>query len=89
MDNLYKPISRKEILSALVAKFGGVEVARYYLNDALSDLQTIEVGIDDNNPLRATKAVSSLREALENIRTLIENKDYKNNIEKSIKSNTK
>lgn len=89
MDNLYKPISRQEILATLVAKFGGVEVARYYLNDALSDLQTIDIGVGDNNPMMAAKAVSSLRETLENLRALLEKKEYRGGLEQEIKLNTK
>lgn len=87
MDELYKPISRQEILATLVAKFGGVEVARYYLSDALSDLQTVEIGIGDSNPMQAAKAVSSLRESLENLKVLLDKKEYKGGVEKEIKSN--
>lgn len=83
----YTPISRKDILKTLVRQFGGVEVARYYLGDALSDLQTLEVGISDNNPMLAVKSVESLKENLSNIRALLENKDYKPAIEKEIKNN--
>lgn len=89
MDNTYKPISRQEILSALVTKFGAVETARYYLNDALSDIQSIGVGVDSNNPLLAAKSIESLRESLENIRVLLEKKEYKGGIEKEIKNNLK
>lgn len=80
----YKPISRDEILSTLVAKFGGVETARYYLNAALSDLQTLEVGISENNPLLTAKPCESLRENLMNLRALLEKKDYKPQVEKGI-----
>lgn len=81
----YKPISREEILSTLVAKFGGVETARYYLNSALSDLQTIEVGISENNPLLASKPCESLRENLMNLRSLLDKKEYKPSVEGAIK----
>ena len=78
------PISRKEVLKALVGKFGGVETALYFLNDALSDLQTMEVGTAENNPLLATKSLESLKENLTNLKNLLDNKDYKGSVEKEI-----
>lgn len=89
MAEVYTPISRQEVLHALVNKFGAVETARYFLTDALSDLQSMEVGIGDNNPLLAMKNCESLKENLTNLRTLLENKDYKPSIEKSIKNTLK
>lgn len=89
MDNTYKPISRQEVLKTLVNKFGGVETARYFLNDALSDIQSIGVGVDSNNPLLAAKSIESLRENLENLRVLLDKKEYKGGIEKEIKNNLK
>lgn len=86
MADLYKPISRQEALTALVNKFGAVEVARYYLNDAISDLQSLEVGLADNNPLQAASVCGSLREAITNLRVLLDNKDYRPSIEKTVKS---
>lgn len=86
-DNLYKPISRQEILQTLVTKFGGVETARYYLNDALSDLQSMGVGVAENNQMLASRHLESLKENLENLRTLLEHKEYKGGIEKEIKNN--
>lgn len=83
----YKAISRQEVLSTLVAKFGGVETARYFLNDAMSDIQSMEVGIAENNQMLAAKHCESLKENLSNIRVLLENKDYKPGIEKEIKRN--
>lgn len=87
MAEIYTPISRQEVLKALVNKFGAVETARYFLTDALSDLQSMEVGVGDNNPLLAMKNCESLKENLTNLRTLLENKDYKPSIEKAIKKN--
>lgn len=87
MADVYKPISRQEVLAALVRQFGGVETARYYLNDALSDLQTLEVGIAENNPMLTAKCCESLKENLTNIRVLLDNKDYKPGVEKTIKEN--
>ena len=81
-------INRKEVLKALVGKFGGVETALYFLNDALSDLQTMEVGVADNNPLLATKSLESLKENLTNLKNLLDNKDYKGSVEKEIKNLT-
>lgn len=81
----YRPISREEILSTLVTKFGGVETARYYLSAALSDLQTMEVGISENNQMMAAKSCESLRENLTNLRSLLDKKDYKPQVEKGIK----
>lgn len=78
------PISRKEVLKALVNKFGGVETARYFLNDALSDLQTLEVGVAENNPMLASKSCESLKENLSNLRDLLNEKDYKGSVEKEI-----
>lgn len=89
MADVYTPISRTEMLKALTAKFGGVETVRYFLNDALSDLKTIEVGVGDNNPMQAAKAVDSLRENLENIRTVLEHKENKGGVEKEIKNTLK
>lgn len=77
-------ISRKEVLKALVGKFGGVETALYFLNDALSDLQTMEVGVAENNPLLAAKSLESLKENLANLKNLLDNKDYKGSVEKEI-----
>lgn len=79
-----QPISRKEVLKALVGKFGGVETALYFLNDALSDLQTMEVGVAENNPLLAAKTLESLKENLTNLKNLLDNKDYKGSVEKEI-----
>ena len=87
MAEVYTPISRQEVLKALVNKFGAVETARYFLSDALSDLSSMEVGIGDNNPLLAMKNCESLKENLTNLRTLLENKDYKPSIEKAVKNN--
>ena len=87
MAEVYTPISRQEMLKALVNKFGAVETARYFLTDALSDLQSMEVGVGDNNPLLAMKNCESLKENLTNLRTLLENKDYKPSVEKEIKKN--
>lgn len=87
MADIYTPISRQEVMRALVNKFGAVETARYFLNDALSDLQTMEVGVGDNNPLQAIKSCESLKESLTNLRALLENKDYKPSIEKAVKKN--
>ena len=89
MAEVYKPISRKEILDTLVTKFGGVETARYFLNDALSDLQSMEVGAAENNQMLMAKCIESLKESLTNLRTLLEHKEYKGGIEKTIKENTK
>lgn len=77
-------INRKEVLKALVGKFGGVETALYFLNDALSDLQTMEVGVAENNPLLAAKSLESLKENLTNLKNLLDNKDYKGSVEKEI-----
>lgn len=87
MAEVYTPISRQEVLRALVNKFGAVETARYFLTDALSDLQSMEVGIGDNNPLLAMKNCESLKENLTNLRALLENKDYKPSVEKAVKNN--
>lgn len=87
MAEIYTPISRQEVLKALVNKFGAVETARYFLTDALSDLQSMEVGVGDNNPLLAMKNCESLKENLTNLRTLLENKDYKPSVEKEVKKN--
>lgn len=84
---VYTQISRKEIIKTLVTKFGGIETARYYLNDALSDLQTMEIGAAENNPLLTARTLESLKESLSNLKVLLENKDYKGGIEKEIKSN--
>ena len=86
MADLYKPISRQEALTALVNKFGAVETARYFLNDALSDLQTLEVGLAENNPLRAAAVCESLHSTITNLRVLLDNKDYRPSIEKAVKS---
>lgn len=87
MAEVYTPISRQEVLKALVNKFGAVETVRYFLNDALSDLTSMEVGVGDNNPLLAMKNCESLKENLMNIRTLLENKDYRPSVEKAVKNN--
>lgn len=89
MAEVYTPISRQEILKTLVNKFGGVETVRYYLTDALSDLQTMEIGLAENNPLQASKCCESLKENLANIRALLEKKEYKAGVEKEIKNNMK
>lgn len=78
------PINRKEVLKALVRQFGGVETARYYLADALSDIQTIEIGVAENNQMLAAKAVESLKENLSKLKALLDEKDYKPSIEKEI-----
>ena len=83
----YTPISRKEILDTLVAKFGAVEVVRYFLTDALSDLQSMGVGIAEGNTAAAASYYGSIEESLKNIRALIEKKENKGSIEKEIKNN--
>ena len=85
----YKPITRNEILATLVSKFGGVETLRYYLNDALSDLQSMEIGIAENNQMLAAKHCESLKENLSMMRSLVEKKEYKAPVEKEIKENVK
>lgn len=85
MAEVYTPISRQEMLKALVNKFGAVETARYFLTDALSDLQSMEVGVGDNNALLAMKNCESLKQNLTYLRTLLEKKEYKPSIEKEIK----
>lgn len=87
MAEVYTPISRQEMLKALVNKFGAVETARYFLTDALSDLQSMEVGVGDNNALLAMKNCESLKQNLTYLRTLLEKKEYKPSIEKEIKNN--
>lgn len=82
-----KPINTREMLNALVQKFGGVETARFFLADALSDIQTIDVGLGENNPLLAAKSVESLRTNLTYLRELLDNKDNKPSIEKGIRDN--
>lgn len=89
MAELYKPISRKEVLTALVNKFGAVETLRYYLGDALSDLQSMEVGLGENNQMLAAKNCGSLRESLDNIRILLDEKNNRGGVEKTIKENLK
>lgn len=81
-------MNRKEVQKALIRTFGGVETARYYLNDALSDLQTMEVGVAENNPLLAAKSLESLKENLSNLKMLLDEKDNKPSIEKEISSLT-
>lgn len=87
MAEVYTPISRQEMLKALVTKFGAVETARYFLTDALSDLQSMEVGVGDNNPLLAMKNCESLKQNLTYLRTLLEKKENKPSLEKEIKNN--
>lgn len=89
MDEPYKPISRQELLNALVLRFGAVETARYYLSDALSDIQSIEVGVSENNQMLASKSVESLKQNLNMIRALLEKKENKGGIEKAIKDDMK
>lgn len=79
-----KPMNRKEVLKTLVRQFGGVETALYFLNDALSDLQTLEVGVAENNPMLASKSVESIKENLANLKSLLDEKDYKPAVEKEI-----
>ena len=80
-----KPLNRKNMLQSAVHSFGAVTVARYYVADALSDLQVMELGAADNNPLKLAECVGSLRESLENLRILFDNKDNKPSTEKAIK----
>ena len=87
MDNLYTPITKKEALKALVAKFGAAEVLRYYISDALSDLQTMEVGLADDKLCYAVKSVESLRQNLDTARMLLDNKDNKPAVEKDVRQN--
>lgn len=82
----YKSITRQEILSTLVSKFGAVEVARYYLNDALSDIQSISIGISENNPMLAARHVESLYESLSTLKTMLDKKENKPPLEKEIKN---
>lgn len=80
-----KPINRKNVLQTIVHSFGAVNAARYYVSDALSDLQVMELGAADNNPLKLAECVGSLRESLENLRTLLDDKDNKPPLEREIK----
>lgn len=85
MDDLYKPISRNDILQTLVAKYGGVETAQYFLSDAISDLNSMGVGMAENNPMLAAKYYESLHESLRNLQMLLEKRENKPSIEKAIK----
>lgn len=80
-----KPISDREILSTLVAKFGGVETLRHFLDDAMSDLNSMEIGVGDNNPMQAVRSLESARHNLSYIRMLVDNKEYRGGVEKEIK----
>lgn len=84
-----KTINRKNILQSVVSRFGAVSAARYYVSDALSDLQVMELGAADNNPLKLAECVGSLRESLENLRALLDDKDNKPIIESEIKKHLK
>lgn len=84
-----KPINRKNILQSIVRSFGAVNAARYYVSDALSDLQVMELGAADNNPLKLAECVGSLRESLENLRLLLDDKDNKPSLEEEIKKRLK
>lgn len=84
-----KPINRKNILRSVVSRFGAVNAARYYVSDALSDLQVMELGAADNNPLKLAECIGSLRESLENLRVLLDDKDNKPPIEAEIKKHLK
>lgn len=84
-----KPLNRKNLLQSAVRDFGAVRVASYYTSNALSDLQTMDLGAADNNPLQVAKCIESLRENLENLRALLENKDNKPPLEKAIKNHLK
>ena len=84
-----KPLTRKNMLQSAVSSFGAVRVASYYASNALSDLQTMDLGAADNNPLQVAKCIESLRDNLENLRALLDNKDNKPSIEKAIKESLK
>lgn len=86
-SELYVQINRKNILSTLVNKFGGVETAKYFLADALSDLQSMEVGAAENNAMLAAKHMESLRQNLTNLNLLLNTKEYKGSVEKAVKEN--
>lgn len=88
MDDLYQPISRNDILRTLVTKYGGVETIRYFLADAISDLNSMGIGMAENNPMLASKHYESLYEALKNIQMLLERKENKPSIEKEVKDNS-
>lgn len=85
MEDLYKPISRNDILQTLATKYGGVETVRYFLSDAISDLNSMGVGMAENNPMLAAKYYESLHESLRNIQMLLEKKENKPSVEKAIK----
>lgn len=87
MDDLYKPISRNDILKTLVTKYGGVETVRYFLADAVSDLKSMGVGMAENNPMLAAKHYEALHEALYNIQMLLEKRENKPSVEKAIRDN--
>lgn len=82
-----KPISTREIIATLVSKYGGIETLNYYLANALSDIQSMEVGVGDNNPMLAVKSLESARENLNKIKLMVDHKEYRGGIEKEIKDN--
>lgn len=85
MADLYKPISKQEVINSLIVKFGAVETARYFLDDALSDIKTLEVGLSENNPLLAAKVCQSLVDSLTSLRYLLEKKENKSSLEGEMK----
>lgn len=89
MEDLYKPISRNDILQTLVTKYGGVETAQYFLSDAISDLNSMGVGMAENNPMLAAKYYESIHEALRNLQMLLEKRENKPSVEKAIRDNAK
>lgn len=82
----YKPITRKEALSALVSRFGGVQTAKMILDDALSDVQHMGIGLTENNPLKASSTFESLYDNLSALKSLFDDKDNRPALEKQIKS---
>lgn len=82
-----KPISTQEIIATLVSKYGGIETLNYYLYNALSDLQSMEVGVGENNPMLAIKSLESVRDNLTKIKIMVDHKEYRGGIEKTIKDN--
>ena len=47
----------------------------------------MEVGVGDNNPMLAVKSLESARENLNKIKMMVDHKEYRGGIEKSIKEN--
>ena len=78
-------ITKQEMIRTLVVKYGAVQTARYFLQDACSGLSDINNGVAENNIIRTAGSIESLNTNLSYLRILLAEKDNIPSVEGTVK----